>query len=107
MAKATAKPTTAKPAAKKTTPKRTASANPIDLEKITIGVLEKLKALDLEPTLQSEIEWCLGSYSHDKNPVGLIETAQKALVVFKAELSKKTKGVTAKLLADIEKASKA
>jgi hypothetical protein len=48
--------------------------------------------------------WCLGSYNHDHNPVGLIEKASQALVVFKAELAKKTKGITAKFINDIESA---
>jgi hypothetical protein len=105
MAKAIAKPATPKPVAKKPVAKRTTTAK-ADLEKVSIEILEKLKSLGLEPTLQAEIEWCLGSYSFDKNPVGLIEAAQKALVVFEVALAKKTKGVTAKFIADIEKVAK-
>lgn len=105
MAKAIAKPATVKPATKKPAAKRTATAK-ADLEKISIGILEKLKSLDSEPTLQAELEWCLGSYSFDRNPVGLIQAAQKALVVFEAALAKKTKGVTAKFVTDIEKVAK-
>jgi len=54
--------------------------------------------------LQSDIVWCLGSYGHDKNPVGLMEKSAQALVAFKAELGKKTKGITAKFISDIESA---
>jgi len=68
--------------------------------------MAKLKALDIEPQLQADIEWCLGSYNHDNNPVGLYEMGERALDVFKQQLEKKTKGVTAKMVADLEKAVK-
>ena len=67
-------------------------------------VLEKLESLNLNQRLQSEIQWCLGSYKHDKNPVGLLEKLTEALPLLKAEQAKKTKGITAKLIGDIEKA---
>jgi hypothetical protein len=91
-----------KPAAKKAT---TPSVDKI--EKACADALAKLKSLNLEPQLQSDIEWCLGSYSSDKNPIGLYEMGQRALEVFKIELSKKTKGVTAKMVTDLEKVVKA
>jgi hypothetical protein len=87
-----------KPAAKKVT---TPSVDKI--AKACTDALSKLKSLNLEPQLQSDIEWCLGSYSSDKNPIGLYEMGQRALEVFKAELGKKTKGVTAKMVTDLEK----
>ncbi len=107
MAKTIAKPTSEKPAAKKAAPKRATTTKAVDLAKISTGILEKLKSLNIEPTLQAEIEWCLGSYAFDQNPVGLIEASKKSLVVFQAELAKKTKGVTAKLITEIEKAANA
>lgn len=107
MAKTIAKPTNEKPAAKKAAPKRATATKSVDIAKISTGILEKLKSLNIEPTLQAEIEWCLGSYEYDKNPIGLITATKKSLAVFKAELAKKTKGVTAKLIADIEKAANA
>ena len=67
-------------------------------------VLQKLESLNLNQRLQSELQWCLGSYKHDKNPVGLLEKLSEALPLFKAEQAKKTKGITAKLIGDIEKA---
>jgi hypothetical protein len=98
MAKATTKPATTekKPA------KAKASKPAADIGKVSEAILEKLKALNIEDQLQSDISWCLGSYSFDKNPVGLIENAKKALDVLKAEQAKKTKGVTAKLIKEIE-----
>ncbi|MBS1488541.1 MAG: hypothetical protein JST43_13230 [Bacteroidetes bacterium] len=92
MAKAEAKP---KAVAKKNTA--------IDIVAVSETILEKLKSLKSESGLQSDITWCLGSYSHDRNPVGLYEKAAQALTVFKAEQAKKTKGITAKLISDIEK----
>ncbi len=104
MAKMIAKPTTAKASPKKVAAKAPAKATSTDIESISKTILTKLKALDLDQTLQSEIEWCLGSYRHDKNPVGLVQAANTAIGLFKTELAQKTKGVTAKLIADIEKA---
>ena len=85
------------PAQKK--PKAKAASN---IVKVSESILDKLKTLNLEPGLQSDIVWCLGSYRHDQNPVGLLEKAAQALVLFKAELAKKTKGITAKFISDIE-----
>src|SRR5579871_1379804 len=84
-------------------PKKTVKAKaPASIAKVAETILDKLKTLNLEPGLQSDIVWCLGSYKHDHNPVGLYEKATQALAVFKAEQAKKTKGVTAKLIGDIE-----
>jgi hypothetical protein len=107
MAKATEKKTTNKPAVeKKPAAKKSATPAPLDIEKACTSALAKLKALDVEPQLQADIEWCLGSYSHDKNPIGLYEMGERALEVFKLQLDKKTKGVTAKMIADLEKTVK-
>jgi hypothetical protein len=82
-------------------------AKALEYEKVSKSILEKLKSLNLDHQLQSDMVWCLGSYSHDKNPIGLIEMAQRATAVFKSELAKKTKGVTAKFIAEVEKLAKA
>ena len=106
MAKSTAKPSAEKAPVKKVNAKtkpKTASPN---IEKVAEDVLTKLKTLNLEPQLQADIEWCLGSYRHDKNPTGLFEIAEKAFGIFKNEQAKKTKGVTSKLVDDVEKALK-
>ena len=79
-------------------------ASVVAIEKVSEDVLSKLKSLGIEPELQNDIEWCLGSYRADGNPVGLYEMAQRAVNVLKAEKDKKTKGVTAKLITDLEKA---
>ena len=110
MAKATSKPATkvetkltAKAPAKKVTTKAKPSPG---IETLSKAVLDKLIALKLDHQLQADIEWCLGSYSHDNNPVGLIDALQRASLLFKGELTKKTKGVTAKLVTDIDEALK-
>jgi hypothetical protein len=102
MAKETVKPV------KKAAAKPAAKAKPsVDLiEKVSQESLQKLQELGIEQQLQSDIEWCLGSYRHDKNPTGLYEMAEKTLVVFQAEKTKKTKGITAKLITDLESALK-
>ncbi len=74
-----------------------------DFESISTVVLEKLIALKLDPQLQADLEWCIGSYSSDKNPIGLIEALNRASELFKSELEKKTKGVTAALIKSIDK----
>ncbi|MBS1558797.1 MAG: hypothetical protein JST69_08700 [Bacteroidetes bacterium] len=78
-----------------------------DIVAVSETILNKLKDLNLEPSLQSDIVWCLGSYHHDRNPVGLYEKAGHALHLLKAEHAKKTKGITVKLITDIEKVLKA
>ena len=79
------------------------SAGP-SIEKVNEEALDKLKSLNIEPELQNDIEWCLGSYRADGNPVGLYAMAERALGVFKTAKEKKTKGITAKLITDLEKA---
>lgn len=95
-------------AVKKTdTPGKKSSAQPFELiEKACIESLNKLQELELDYQLQSEINWCLGSFKNDGNPVGLYMMADRALAIFKTELEAKRKGVTAKLIKDIEKALK-
>jgi hypothetical protein len=102
MAKIATKSTTKNP--RKAPAKTSISKNTTDqIEKISTEVLDKLKLLGIEQELQNDLEWCLGSYKADKNPVGLYGTLERALTSLKNEKSKKTKGVTAKLLSDLEK----
>jgi hypothetical protein len=108
MAKTTSK-TTAPKAVKKAEakPKATAKVSSTgSIEQASDEALKKLQSLGIEEQLQSELEWCLGSYRFDKNPSGLHEVAARVLNVLNAEKAKKTKGVTVKLIADLEKALK-
>ena len=108
MAKTPSKTSTPKVAAKaapKAKAKPQVSATDL-LEQASDEALTKLKSLGLEEGLQSELEWCLGSYRFDRNPSGLRAVAGRVLSVLAAEKEKKTKGVTAKLVGDLEKALK-
>src|SRR3954469_8825186 len=102
----------AKTAAKSSAPKKTsASAKPKATTTDRIGtvseeVLNKLRALNIEPQLQQDLEWCIGSYKADNNPIGLYAVAEQALTALQAEKEKKTKGVTSKLIEDLTKALK-
>ena len=101
MAKATAKSATS------TAPKKASSAakgTGASVEKATKDALTVLKSLDIDHQLQADIEWCLGSYNTDGNPSGLYEMVEKSIRVLSVEKEKKSKGVTAKLIADLEKA---
>jgi hypothetical protein len=77
------------------------------IEDACVASLAKLQELELDYQLQSEINWCLGSYRNDGNPVGLYLMAERALAIFKTEISAKRKGIPAKLVKDIEIALKA
>lgn len=103
MAKTAAKTTTkapAKRAVKK--PTTVAESNPIVTTSET--ALKKLKELGIDGQLQADLEWCIGSYKADKNPIGLYEMVRRALAVFKE--NKSNKGVTTKLINDLEKVVK-
>lgn len=101
MAKTTVKKAAAKAPVKKATPSKKSSTP--DIESAARTALTKLRELKLDTQLQADLDWCLGSYSFDKNPSGLYEMVGRAIKVFTTEKEKKTKGVTAKLLADLEK----
>jgi hypothetical protein len=104
MAKATVKNTPA-PVKKTAAAKTKAKASSVDiLEKVSEEALKKFQSLGIEQQLQADLEWCLGSYRHDRNPIGLIDMINQSLVVLKAEQARKTKGVTSKLITDLEKA---
>jgi hypothetical protein len=111
MAKAPAKKTATSKAAeekvdkpvKKAAPKF--SLSPAEtIEAASETSLAKLRDLNIAPQLQSEIDWCLASYRNDGNPVGLYEMVERAIAIFKDEQAKKTKGVTAKFVGELEKA---
>jgi hypothetical protein len=105
MAKAAAKTATKAPRKTSATPVK-ASTTGSDIEKVSKEALEKLRELNIDQQLQNDLEWCLGSYKSDNNPVGLYSMIERAVIIFKEEKAKKTKGITAKLVADLEKAIK-
>lgn len=91
---------------KATTKKKTVTASTVDIDKANEQALTTLQQLNIEENLQSDIQWCLGSYRHDQNPIGLIETGRRALDALKAAKAKNTKAVTAKVISDLQKALK-
>lgn len=101
--------TTSRPAAKapRKTSGRSVKAQPsaeAQIEKASVEALKKLQSLGIDKDLQNDLEWCLGSYRADGNPVGLYAMTERAVKILKEEHAKKTKGVTTKLIADLEKA---
>ncbi len=110
MAKTTSKSTTPKAESKVKSGSKASSkvvASPSELlEQASEEALKKLQSLGIDQQLQSELEWCLGSFRFDRNPSGLYEVAGRALTVLNEEKAKKTKGVTVKLIGDLEKALK-
>ncbi len=101
MAKLPAKSAAKAPKKAAATKTKAKSSSP-SIKKVSEDVLKVLLTLDLGGTLQSDIVWCLGSYKHDNNPIGLQKMMEKSLVLLTEEKQKKTKGITAKLILDIE-----
>ncbi len=54
--------------------------------------------------IQSKLEWCLGSYDHDKNPAGLHEYGTKSLEVLKTLKEQQPRKVAKKVIDDLENA---
>lgn len=53
--------------------------------------------------LQSNLEYCIGSYDHDRNPVGLIEYGEIAIKELKAFKTQNPRKVNQKVIKDLEK----
>jgi len=53
--------------------------------------------------LQSKLEYCIGSFDFDKNPVGLYEYGHKALTALKAYKKDNPRRVSVKTVSDLEK----
>jgi hypothetical protein len=102
MAKTAAKTPVKSPRKTSSTSTKT-TATGIKVEQACQDALEKLKALGIDQQLQHDLEWCLGSFRSDNNPVGLYQMAERALTIFREEKLKKTKGVTSKMITDLEK----
>ncbi len=58
---------------------------------------------DAYTDIQSKLEYCIGSYDHDKNPSGLIEYGKVALNELKAFKSQNPRKVNQKIIKDLEK----
>lgn len=91
---------------KKAPAKKKATSSSVKIDTAGEQALAALEQLNMEEGLRSELQWCLGSYRHDQNPSGLLETIAKALSVLKEAKAKNAKAVSAKLLTDLQKALK-
>ena len=76
------------------------------IEKACIDAKEKLESLGIEEKIQAELEYVLGSYSYDKNPVGLYEIGGKAYKALESYKEDHPRKVSKKLLGDMEAALK-
>jgi len=65
-----------------------------------------LREMDMEHALQADIQWCIGSYQADGNPVGLYQMLERALIVFEREKEAGNKKITAKITQALSKALK-
>ena len=76
------------------------------IEKACQAALEKFQKIGTEKyaDIQSKLEYVLGSYRYDGNPVGLYEFGEIALKQLKALKKEKPKAVSDKLVGDLEKA---
>jgi hypothetical protein len=93
------------PKAKKPAPRK-ADTKTVAIDTACEQALIILSKAGVEHQLQSEIAWCIGSYHHDQNPVGLIENGKRALEVLNALKAKSAKAVPAKVITDLQKALK-
>lgn len=75
------------------------------LRKASEAAAQTFAKLNLEEyaDLQSKLEYCIGSYDHDKNPSGLVEYGNVALAELKAVKEKSPRKVTKKVITDLEK----
>lgn len=99
-----AKTATKTAAKKESKPKAAAAPVTTAIEKAAETALVKLRELGIAEELQADLEWCIGSFRYDQNPAGLFDKTAEAIVLFESEKAKKTKGVTAKLITDLQKA---
>lgn len=53
--------------------------------------------------IESKLEFCIGSYDFDKNPVGLYEYGHKALSALKAYKQNNPRKVSVKIVTELEK----
>ena len=86
---------------------KASSNGALSIEEACELAFSKLNALDIEHPLQADLQWCLGSFRADGNPIGLYQMLDRALVVLEREKVAQTKGITAKLITDLSKALKA
>lgn len=79
------------------------NSSPAKAKKACTDAKTKLEKLGIEERIQAELDWVLGSYNYDKNPMGLFEIGNKALQVLKEYKTQKPRLVSKKFLTDLEK----
>ena len=67
-----------------------------------VQVFTKLK-VEAHNDIKSKLEYCIGSYDHDKNPVGLYEYGSVALNELKSFKSQNPRKVNKKIIENLEK----
>lgn len=78
------------------------------IQKACAEALEKFQKIGLDKyaDIQSKLEFVLGSYAFDGNPVGLYDIGAEALKDLKKYKKSKPRLVSKKLIDDLEKAVK-
>lgn len=100
-------PKKAAPAKKAPTKKTTAKVDPgTQLEKVCKDAVAKLQKMDdgKYQEVREKLEWCIGSYNYDKNPVGIVEYGRKAADALKEAREENPRKVSKKLVTDLDKA---
>lgn len=66
----------------------------------------KLEAMDDSKynEIKEKLDWCIGSYNHDKNPAGLAEYGKQALDHLKQAREEKPRKISQKLIDDLQEA---
>ncbi len=67
-----------------------------------VAVFTKLN-IDKQTEIKSRLEFCIGSYDNDKNPVGLFEHGEIALYELKSFKSQFPRKVNKKVITNLEK----
>ena len=80
----------------------------LKIEKACEAAFEKFKKIGDEKysDIQSKLEYVLGSYRYDGNPVGLYEIGEMALKALQEIKKEKPRAVAKKLIDDLQKALK-
>ncbi len=80
----------------------------LKIEKACEAAFEKFKKIGDEKysEVQSKLEYVLGSYRYDGNPVGLYEMGEMALNTLQKIKKAKPRAVSKKLIDDLQKALK-
>jgi len=68
---------------------------------VTLDTLKKLNQPETAE-LQAKLEWCIGSYNHDKNPAGLYEYGVVALETMKNIKAVSPRKISKKVIEGLE-----